>query len=278
MCGLFFACSKAKAEYVYFNWDNITTWTAGSLSGSFDIDPVNPGNDVTITITGDTSTFVSGYPADVAEMQGGHPTIQDSLKTYLDWTAAGQSITITIDFNYANGVRLAELHLFDIDADTNQVIIVKDKGKDVPLEIPNTKTWVDVITNIQATAVGGGTLYPTNVVGAVNNTVTGSGSTWAITGTSPAPSTNAGSGGGNVDIYFDNNFFTQIKYTWVAGDGTVTDPAAQLIGVFDFSWHSKIPEFHPGLVSASLCGLLGAFRYGRRAWSARSQRGGQSEH
>jgi hypothetical protein len=37
-------------------WDT-ATWPAGALSNSFDIDPANTGNDLTITMTGDTARF-----------------------------------------------------------------------------------------------------------------------------------------------------------------------------------------------------------------------------
>jgi hypothetical protein len=197
----------------------------------------------------------SGYPANNTELEGGLSPAEKNLKTRLNWDKEGRSITITLDFHYADGVRLAHLTLFDIDADNPEII--KKKA------VPNSRYWVDVISNIQATAVGGGTIYPTNVVGDVNNTVTGSGSTYAITGNSPAPNTGSGSEGGNVDIQFGSTFVTQIRYTWYAGPDTVTNPAAQHIGVYDFSYHD-IPEFHPSLISASCCGLLVVLRYGRR--------------
>lgn len=244
-----------SARAVVFNWDAIS-WTAGNLTGSYDIDATNPGNDLTITIAGDTGFFNTGYPANVTDLQGGLPTAEKNLKTDLNWTANTMAITITIDFHYAYGIDIAVLNLFDVDAGARQKFFI--------WEIPGTRPWQDVIKDIQATKVGGGLVYPTNVIGGAANTVTGSGSTWTVTGIAPAPSTGTGSGDGNVTIDFGTNALTQIKYTWAAGSDSVADPSIQFIGLYDFSFNKRIPEYHPGLISAAVCFLLVAIRLVRR--------------
>lgn len=248
-----------RAGAMVFDWDTLT-WAGGNLTGTYDIDAANPGNDIKITIAGDTGFFNSGYPQNVTDLQGGLPTAEKNLKTDLNWTANTMAITITIDFLYPLGADLAIIKLFDVDAGLPQT--VKIKGKDV--EIPGTRDWQDVIKDIQATAWGGGTVYPTNVTAGPASVVTGSGSTWLVTGVAGSPSTGATSGDGNVTIDFGTNLLTQVKYTWAAGADSLSDPSLQFIGLYDFSFQPRIPEYHPGWISAGLCGLLGMFRLGRR--------------
>ncbi len=259
-------CCTAHGAFFYnFDWDRADfVWTAGNLSASFEIDTENPGNDITITISGDTSYFLSGYPAKDTGLEGGKSPAENNLHTRLNWDQPGRSITITIDFHYAKGVDIATLTLFDVDAGNPELVT---KGKNTGEPIPNTRQWVDVITNIQGKAVGGSTIYPSNVVGSGSNVVSGSGATWNVVGTGDAPNTGTGSGQGNVTISFGSNALTQVQYTWLAGNDSVADPAAQRIGIYDFSYASRIPEYHPGLFGASFCSLLIAMRHGRRCIS-----------
>src|SRR5436190_593234 len=46
----------ATSRAVTLDWDTVT-WTAGSLSNSYDIDAARPGNDVTVTVSGNTTLF-----------------------------------------------------------------------------------------------------------------------------------------------------------------------------------------------------------------------------
>ena len=55
-------CGVSVGSAVTLDWSAVT-WTAGSLSNSYDIDPSNPGNDITIAMSGNTGNFNSGSPS-----------------------------------------------------------------------------------------------------------------------------------------------------------------------------------------------------------------------
>src|ERR1700719_1802923 len=44
---------RASASAVLVDW-SVQNWPTGSLSNSYDVDPSNPENDVTITVSGNT--------------------------------------------------------------------------------------------------------------------------------------------------------------------------------------------------------------------------------
>jgi hypothetical protein len=86
-------------------------WPAGSLSNSYDVDPSSSGNDVTITVSGDTGQLQpatgSGQqtPAITSNLEGGFGAGHMSLQLALDLTSHLQGVTITIDLcdlNYRN--------------------------------------------------------------------------------------------------------------------------------------------------------------------------------
>ena len=56
---LFLGSFVPHAQAVTLDWDGVT-WTAGSLSNSYDIDPVRPGNDITVTVSGNTTLLQPG--------------------------------------------------------------------------------------------------------------------------------------------------------------------------------------------------------------------------
>jgi len=75
----------ATAHAVTLDWDTVS-WTAGSLNNSYDVDPARPGNDVTVTISGDTPQLTLETvapnpmtPAITTDFEGGLGTAQNSL-------------------------------------------------------------------------------------------------------------------------------------------------------------------------------------------------------
>jgi len=58
-CAIFSLCGTASAVLV--DWSALS-WPAGSLSNSYDVDPASTGNDVTITVSGDTAQLQSEPP------------------------------------------------------------------------------------------------------------------------------------------------------------------------------------------------------------------------
>src|SRR5438046_1748487 len=82
------------------------TWPAGSLSNSYDVDPGYAGNDVTMTVSGDTGrlqpSIVAGSPQTPAitrAFDGGLGTNPYTLELALDLTSNAQSVTFTLDFS-----------------------------------------------------------------------------------------------------------------------------------------------------------------------------------
>jgi hypothetical protein len=80
-----FALSAASANAVVLDWSTVT-WTAGSLSNSYDVDPAKPGNDITVAISGDTNMLqtdpTTGFqtPAITSSLEGRTFPVQPSLQ------------------------------------------------------------------------------------------------------------------------------------------------------------------------------------------------------
>src|SRR5438105_1170061 len=88
------------------DWDAVT-WTEGSLSNTFQPDPVDPETAVTVTVAANNGAPIVPFsvapnpmtPVITSGFQGGLPTIENTLTLAVDLSnAATQSITITISF------------------------------------------------------------------------------------------------------------------------------------------------------------------------------------
>src|SRR5207302_9361434 len=106
--------------------------------------PSNPGNDVTITISGDTCqlqpSLASGNPQTPAitrAFDGGLGTSPYTLELALNLTSNTQSVAFTLNFSalYAAGVSNVSFTIFDIDANN-----------------AGGSTYQDVISGIHATS------------------------------------------------------------------------------------------------------------------------------
>lgn len=238
----------SQVQALVLDWSNIT-WTPGTLSNSYDIDASNPGNDITITISGDTSRFFSSsYPQVTQGFTGGITPTPDQLDLYVDFTKDNQAITVTVTFNYANGVSDVDFTLFDVDTGASYT-----KGAHT------YQYFVDQINSISATSTNGTLVAPTISGNNTSyNTVAGSGTNQTITGTDIA---NDFSSQGSVNISYGTNVINSFSFTYAEGPGTEKDPAAQGIGLYDINFKPKIPEYHPGLLSAATCLLLGLLRF-----------------
>ena len=106
-----------NAAPIILDW-NTATWTPGQLSQSFDIDPANPGNDVSITITGDTTRLAQPVSATTLITGGISPT-NKTLQFVTDFASNLESIDVRIEFLYLAGVRDVNFFIHDIDGDGN---------------------------------------------------------------------------------------------------------------------------------------------------------------
>lgn len=248
-----------RCEAVLLDWSTLT-WTPGSLSQSFDIDPNNPGNDVTITISDPTGSFSAGYPTIATTPITGGTAADSSLQLALTFPNTTANITVTVQFTYAGngyayGVDSLQATLFDID-----------KGK-----VGANTVYVDQISSIQAAAAGTGTALAatvTNVPGAATYTVANNGTLSAtITGNANNVDT---SGNGNATLDFGTNVVSSFSFTYGNGPGVTKGPNQQAIGMFDISFRPKVPEKSPGLAAMALCGLVVGYRALRSRRSTRT--------
>ncbi|HEY1172138.1 MAG TPA: hypothetical protein VGH19_12265 [Verrucomicrobiae bacterium] len=231
------------------------TWTPGSLTGSFDIDSSNPGNDVTVTISGNTSRFFSSsYPQVTDDFSGGISPLPDQLDLYVNFANTSESITVTVTFHYVGGVSDVNFTLFDVDTGS---VTGTTKGKD-PVDI---RGFVDQVRAITAIATNNTLVAPTISVSNTTYTqLSGSGTNQAVTGQNVAGDFTSQ---GSVNVSFGTNTISSFTFTYGQGPNSETDPFAQGIGLYDINYKPKVPEFHPGLIAGAFCLLIAAFRIPR---------------
>ncbi len=234
----------AKISAVTLDWDTVT-WTPGSLTNSYDIDPLKAGNDATITISGNTNrlrtTNLSGVqtPAITNAFAGGMSPTQNSLHLALDLTSNAESVTVTLDFSalYAAGIYHLTFTLFDVDYANNG----------------GSSQYQDQISNIHGTTVGGMQVAP-RVTTSAANTLIGSGLTQVVNGTASVADTGASSGDGNVTFDFDDTAIKSFTFTY-GSSSAFANPTYQHVGFWDFNY-SPVPEINPAWSAILSC--LGA--------------------
>ncbi len=241
--GLLLAAPSGRG--VLLDWSTVT-WAPGSLVNSYDIDPSNPGNDITIAISGSTSRFVAGYPAITNLQTGGITPAPRSLNLGVDYSAIAQFVKVTITFNYSNGVDLATVPLFDVDAGTG-----------------TTKTYRDQIRSIAAWSAGA-TNIAAALTGSASNQVAGSGLGQTITGLGPAGDTTAD---GNATISFGAAYVKGLQFSF-GNTNNLTNPAQQNISIYNISYRPIVPEVGvtPGAVATSVLAV------GLVPWMSRRRR------
>ncbi|MGV3757044.1 MAG: hypothetical protein ACO1QS_16815 [Verrucomicrobiota bacterium] len=222
----------ASAQAVVLNWDAVN-WTSGSLSQSFDIDSNNAGNDITITITGDTDEFVVG-PVDNTNLTGGLSPAQEGLFLNMNYSDVSESIRITVTFHYAYGVEDVSFSIFDID-----------EGAD------SYRDRIDLLGK----SMSNGLVAPTTITGSPDNQVRNSGTTNVYVRGND--STSDTSGDANADYTFSGTNVIK-EFTFVYGNHSTApdNPGNQWITLHDITYTPKIPEWHPGLIASFACMML----------------------
>jgi len=241
-CAIFSLCGTASA--VVLDWSALS-WPAGSLSNSYDVDPSSPGNDVTVTIGGDTGrlqpSLASPFPQTPAitrAFDGGLGTSPKTLELALDLSNNSQFVTVTINFSaqYAVGVSNVSLQLFDIDTNNS-----------------GGSTYQDVIRSISATSTTGSLIAPTITGLGSNVSLSGTGLTQTLKGTASTVDLGAGSDAGNATISFNASGIRSITFTY--GSGTMfADPTYQHIGIYNITY-----EVVPESSSLAACAAIALF-------------------
>lgn len=230
-----------NARALVLDWTS-ASWTAGSVSNSYDVDPGATGNDVTVALSGFTEMGtdpVTGQltPAVNQSLTGGLATPQNILEISPDFTRDSHTLTVTITFSnqYTWGVGNLTFSIFDIDA--------------------NSPNFVDQVTSIHGTAVDGTQVAPTITNVGSNVSVTGSGLTYKLAGIGDSPDTGAGSGAGNATISFGNTpGLRSITFTLATQNGLNQNPDYQNFGITNISF-TPVPEINPALAGAVSCAL-----------------------
>jgi hypothetical protein len=233
----------ATAHAITLDWDTVS-WTAGTLSNSYDIDPAKSGNDITVTVSGNTTQFTTELasgnpmtPAITPDFQGGFATAQNSLCLAVNFANQGQAVTVTIDFSaqYTLGVENISFTLFDID-----------------FSAASGNNYQDQLSGITATSIDGVTLVAPTITTSANNTLSGTGLTQVVDGTVSTADTGAGSANGNVTISFGATPIKSFTFTYGSGSGTVADPTYQHVGFSDITF-TPVPEMNPAWTAVGSC-------------------------
>jgi len=235
------------ARAILFDWDQTGTYATWAGAGNdpavgatatrnFNNDAFHAGNDVTISIqnlNNGSSGFAwtgDGMSVDDDPTTGGLPAAFDQALQYEVGSGNNLGIRTTITFNYTGGVRNLTFTLMDVD---------RQNG-----------SWIDQISGITATPVGGGApIAATSVVGtAGGNVVAGNGTTGA-TATGSATISNT-TNGANVTITFGNTPISSVTFTWINTDA---GQDVQYIALGDLNYSAVLPEVGTSMAALGAC-------------------------
>jgi hypothetical protein len=211
------------------------------LTNSYDVDPSNPGTDITFALSGSTNTFTNDVnsgvltPAITNSLAGGLSPVQKSLELAAD-LHTNSKITMTVNFSslYTLGVKNVSFSIFDIDLQTNK----------------------DRIGSIYGVALDGSKVAATITLGSAI-TRTGAGLGQALTGTDPSPNTGPGSGAGTATISFGTTPIKGFSFTWTNSNGA---PFYQEIAMGDISFDVVVPEPNAAAAATLICILAATMR------------------
>lgn len=233
------------ANAVVVNWDTLT-WTPGTFSNSYDVDPGNSGNDITVAVTFSDNRFTTDpatgldSPSINNSLSGGLSPAENNLKFVVDYSTNLETITLNISFAafYPQGVQNVSFSLFDIDMDFGGPI----------------NKWQDQILSISATN-GVTTFAPTITNVGSSVTLSGTGVNQVLTANNIVPDSGAGSSAGNATIGFGSNAITSLTFTFAAGPASNNNPDVQYFGLHDLSY-VPVPEMSSVSLAAVGCIVL----------------------
>ena len=248
--------TPSSSRAVVLNWNSVT-WTAGSFTQSFDIDPTHPGNDITVTFSlSSGAAFQNNNPSIGNTFTGGPDTTNKALNMNIDLANAAAFVRVKVDFLYAGGVNNANFTLFDVD---------RSAGAGT--------SWQDQVRYFSGQSVSNNTIMPTSVTGSSGNAVTYSPGTtgYTATGISNIVNSGAGSQNANVGISYGQSYIKSMYFDYGSGSGVQLNPDGQGIGLGGISFTpSATPEINP-----SAGAMLGCFG-GLLAYTLRRRRNDSS--
>lgn len=234
---LVFGSLATASHAVTLDWDGVA-WTPGTLSNSYDIDPSKAGNDITVSISGDTGQFApkggSPIPANLNIIEGGLSPVQKSLVLHVDLANQSQAITVTVDFSalYTAGVSNVSFTIFDVDFSSGG--------------------FQDQLRSITALSIDGTTLIAPTITVSSANSLSGTGLSQVVTGLSGNTDTGATSGNGNVTISFGGAAIKSFTFVYGSGATAPANPTTQGISMHDITF-TPVPEINPAWTALGSC-------------------------
>ena len=243
-----FLLVRASANAVVVDWDTLT-WTPGTLSNSYNVDPAFAGNDVTVTVSGNTAQLQPEIaapnpmtPAVTTAFQGGLGATENTLCLAVNFANQSQSVAVTVNFSasYTLGVQNVSFTLFDID-----------------FAAASGNNYQDLLSGITALSIDGTTLVAPTITTSASNVRSGTGLTQFVNGTASNTDLGPTSGNGNVTISFGATAIKSFTFTYGSGSGTVADPTYQHVGMHDITF-TPVPELNPAWSALGSCLIAGA--------------------
>jgi hypothetical protein len=228
-----------RVQAITLDWNNVN-WTADSLSQSFDIDPGNAGNDITITIsgnTGDIDDSGGASPDDNTIITGGQGGTQESLYLAADYGGSGRELVVTITFSagYIYGVENVQFTIFDVDRDSG--------------------VWRDQIDEMAGTR-NSATVSFADLTGTNFHDIFDSGTATArARGDGATENADPGTDDANLNVVFNDAPVDEVSFRWTNIDAAL---GFQYIGLYDITYTPAVPE--PATVVGGM--LLGLFLTG----------------
>ena len=247
----------ATAYSAVFDWATTPAWTGNSpaIGASETVNYAGTGVSVTLTNTGATWDTGNGgpYPTVIAGGTGflSNGGTQNALiLRALSQASNATYVQVTIDFSsvaYPLGVNNVSFQLWDIDS-----------------TVTGGNNFIDKISNIQAIAVGGGTVYPDTVnnthtsnAGTQYSIISGSGASLAVAGDPLVAGAANNTDQGQVNIGFSQTV-QSITFQW----SNSADPSngglgllQQTVGIGSISF-TPVPEVGSAAGALALCGSL----------------------
>lgn len=226
-----------SSQAAVLDWNSVT-WTRGSTTQSFDIDPTHAGNDIRVTLTlSPGAAFQANNPAVSNTFTGGGASTAKSLNLNADFASSAAYIHVQIDFLYAGGVNNTQFSLFDVDR--------------------NGTTWQDQVRNFSGLTIGNSTVLPTNVTGSSGNTMTGSlGTGYTVTGNSTIANSGAGSANANVGVAYGQSYLKSVSFDYGSGSNVQANPEQQGIALGNITFTpTPTPEINPSAGAVFGCGV-----------------------
>ncbi|MCC7518442.1 MAG: hypothetical protein IT578_04570 [Verrucomicrobiae bacterium] len=219
------------------------------------MDPTHSGNDVTITISGDTDRFrddpSTGQPSpDLSTWNtGGISPYEMSLALALNYANRNQEVAVTMSFLYDDGVVLSPVTIFNVDRGTGSF----------------SYNYQDQLRDLSGQRLDD-SLVAATITGSVSNQVTGSGLSQVVTGIGVVPNQGTDSDAGNVTVDFGSEVLKAFSFTLGSGSGSRSDPRFQGISIYDVEF-TPVPEAGT-VAAAAAAGLIAAAWLRRRARAA----------